>query len=370
MTTTSERAGGAASMLTAGGLAVFAAAYGWLVLTGTSEVTASSDPGASGVSLLGAFLPALVAVVIALVVPPHALPTVLAGVPAHRLRREVLVLVGMAVAFPLVVLLVPDDLAYPLLKIGLLLVVPLVAFRLLRGSGPAARTAPRPLVWAAPCAAALAWFLTSQVGPLAAPLTQALPDPGTLAVVSLVTLLTAGVLEEVFYRAWLQTRLERADRCRTGRRRAGAAVHRHARRAHRGPPGRARDGSGGRTRRPRVVRADAGRAVGPLPQHLGDRRDPHHDQPGLRRPAVRLTVGEHRGGQHVPADAPPAVHDLLDEDERGGPRPLPVDPHVELGRLLDDVLLLRRRDGAGGDLEVGERHGDLLVVQSWSVRAM
>jgi hypothetical protein len=168
MTTTSERAGGAASMLTAGGLAVFAAAYGWLVLTGTSEVTASSDPGASGVSLLGAFLPALVAVVIALVVPPHALPTVLAGVPAHRLRREVLVLVGMAVAFPLVVLLVPDDLAYPLLKIGLLLVVPLVAFRLLRGSGPAARTAPRPLVWAAPCAAALAWFLTSQVGPLAA----------------------------------------------------------------------------------------------------------------------------------------------------------------------------------------------------------
>lgn len=39
-------------------------------------------------------------------------------------------------------------------------------------------------------------------------LTQELPDPVTLAVASLITLLTAGVLEEVFYRAWLQTRLE------------------------------------------------------------------------------------------------------------------------------------------------------------------
>jgi len=196
-------------MLTAAGLAVFAAAYGWLVLTGTSEVTASSDPGATGVSLLGALLPALVAVAIALVVPPHALPTVLDGVPPEQVRREALVLVGAVVAFPLSVLLVPDDLAYPLLKVGLLALAPLVVFRLLRGTGPVARTVPRPIVWAAPCAAALAWFLTSQVGPLAAPLTQSLPDPVTLAVVSLVTLLTAGVLEEVFYRAWLQTRLER-----------------------------------------------------------------------------------------------------------------------------------------------------------------
>ncbi len=35
-----------------------------------------------------------------------------------------------------------------------------------------------------------------------------LPDPVTVAVVSLITLLTAGVLEEVFYRGFLQTRLE------------------------------------------------------------------------------------------------------------------------------------------------------------------
>jgi membrane protease YdiL (CAAX protease family) len=209
MTTTSERTGGAATVLTAAGLAVFAAAYGWLLLTGASEVTASSDPGATGVSLLGAIFPALVAVVIALVVPPHAQPILLDGVSTERVRRETLVLVGLAVAFPLSVLAVPDELAYPLLKVGLLVVVPLVAFRLLRGTGPVARTVPRPLVWAAPCAAALAWFLTSQVGPLATPLTQELPDPVTLAVVSLITLLTAGVLEEFFYRAWLQTRLER-----------------------------------------------------------------------------------------------------------------------------------------------------------------
>jgi membrane protease YdiL (CAAX protease family) len=209
VTTTSERTGGAPAVLTTAGLAVFGGAYGWLVLTGTSQVTSSSDPGATGVSLAGALFPALVAVVIALVVPPHALPTVLDGVPRDRLRREAMVLAGLALAFPLAVLLVPVDLAYPLLKVALLLAAPLLAFRLLRGTGPVAATVPRPLVWAAPGAAALAWFMTSQVGPLAVPLTQELPDPVTLAVVSLVTLLTASVLEEFFYRAWLQTRLER-----------------------------------------------------------------------------------------------------------------------------------------------------------------
>ncbi|MGI5126969.1 CPBP family intramembrane glutamic endopeptidase [Pseudonocardia sp. CA-107938] len=209
MVTTSPRTAGPTGILTAAGLAVFAAAYGWLLATGTTEVTGSADSGATGPSLLGALLPALVAVLIALVVAPHARPVVLDGVPTDQLRREALVLVGLAVAFPLSVLAVPGDLAYPLLKVGLLLVAPLAAFRLMRGTGPVARTVPRPLVWAAPSAAALAWFLTSHVGPLAVPLTQQLPDPVTLAVVSLVTLLTASVLEEFFYRAWLQTRLER-----------------------------------------------------------------------------------------------------------------------------------------------------------------
>ncbi|WP_342775101.1 CPBP family intramembrane glutamic endopeptidase [Nonomuraea diastatica] len=52
------------------------------------------------------------------------------------------------------------------------------------------------------------WFLLAEVSPLSPPLTQQLPDPLTLAIGSLITLLTASVLEEFFYRAWLQTRLE------------------------------------------------------------------------------------------------------------------------------------------------------------------
>lgn len=208
MTTTMERARGAC-VATGAGIAVFVAAYLWLLVTGATEVTASTDPGATGISLLAALLPAVLAVAVALAVPPHAEPAVLDGVSSPRLRREAAVLVALAVAFPLTVLAVPDDLAYPLIKVALFLAAPLVAFRLLRGNGPPARTIPRPLVWAAPCAAALVWFLTSQLGPLAAPLTQDLPDPVTLAVLSLVTLLTASVLEEVFFRCWLQTRLER-----------------------------------------------------------------------------------------------------------------------------------------------------------------
>ncbi|WP_327588433.1 CPBP family intramembrane metalloprotease [Nonomuraea sp. NBC_00507] len=53
-----------------------------------------------------------------------------------------------------------------------------------------------------------AWFALTEIGPFDPPLTQALPDPGTLAITSLATLLTASVLEEIFYGGWLQTRLE------------------------------------------------------------------------------------------------------------------------------------------------------------------
>jgi membrane protease YdiL (CAAX protease family) len=52
------------------------------------------------------------------------------------------------------------------------------------------------------------WFVLARISPLAPPLSGDLPDPVTLAVGSLITLVTASVLEEVFYRRWLQTRLE------------------------------------------------------------------------------------------------------------------------------------------------------------------
>ncbi|MBG0826397.1 CPBP family intramembrane metalloprotease [Planomonospora sp. ID67723] len=197
------------AVVTAAGLAVFLLAYLWLAVTGNAEVTASADPGAAKASLWAAALPALAAMALARLVPPgRAVPGPLAGLPRRRVARESRALVAAAVAFPIVIIIQPGDLWYPLIKVLLLLAVPLAAFRLLRDGGPAARAIPAPVVWLAPLPAMAAWFLLAKVSPLAPPLTQELPDPVTLAVISLITLLTASVLEEIFYRGWLQTRLE------------------------------------------------------------------------------------------------------------------------------------------------------------------
>ncbi|WP_433258221.1 lysostaphin resistance A-like protein [Streptosporangium sp. CA-135522] len=197
-------------VLTGVGLAVFVLAYGWLLLTGTTEITRSSDPGASGISLWAAVLPPLAALVLARLVPTkREVPSPLTGLPRARLLKEAWILVGTALLLAFVAPVVRgQDLLYPLIKILFLLVVPLAAFRLIRGDGPKATAIPAPATWLAPLPAVVAWFLLSQVGPLAAPLTQKLPDPISLIVGSLITLLTASVLEEVFYRGWLQTRLE------------------------------------------------------------------------------------------------------------------------------------------------------------------
>ncbi|MFC4060871.1 CPBP family intramembrane glutamic endopeptidase [Planomonospora corallina] len=203
-----------ATVATAAGAGVFLLAYAWLAAAGHTEITASADPGAAKTSLWAAAVPALAAMLLTRLVPPgRALPEPLAGLPRERLVRETWALVAAAVAFPLVVggLLAagqPRDLWYAVVKPLLLLVVPLVAFRVLRRGGPAARAIPRPVVWLAPLPAMAAWFVLAEVWPFRVPLTQELPDPVMLAVASLFTLLTASVLEEVFYRGWLQTRLE------------------------------------------------------------------------------------------------------------------------------------------------------------------
>ncbi|GAA3198401.1 CPBP family intramembrane glutamic endopeptidase [Nonomuraea roseoviolacea] len=200
-----------AGLFTGVALTAFAAAYAGLILTGHAGVTASADPGASQLSLWGAALPPLAAMALARLVPPRREPPApLAGLPRERLLKEAWALVAAAVLFACAAPIARGgyELLYPPVKVLLLLVLPLVAFRVFRGDGPKARAIPAPVTWLAPLPAVVAWFLLAQVSPLAPPLSQDLPDPVTLAVASLVTLLTASVLEEVFYRGWLQTRLE------------------------------------------------------------------------------------------------------------------------------------------------------------------
>ncbi|MFI9553814.1 lysostaphin resistance A-like protein [Nonomuraea endophytica] len=191
----------------AGG-ALFVLAYGWLVLTGHTEIVPSSGSGAPSISLWSAFVPALAAIVLAMLVPPKTEPPLpLQELPRARLVRETQVLVGAAVLMAIAAPFAPD-LLYHGAKVVFLLVIPLVAFRLIRGGQPKARAIPKPVTWLAPLPAVVAWFVLSQIGPFSPPPPGELPDMVTLVVLSLLTLLTASVLEEFFYRAWLQTRLE------------------------------------------------------------------------------------------------------------------------------------------------------------------
>ena len=204
-------------LLTAAGL-LFVIAIGGLALTGHTLVRFSSDEAAGPYPLWMPLASALIVLLLTRLVPPH-LPAIdpLAGIDRRRLIREVWVLVGAALAFPALIVTataagVPRDAVYSSIKVLMFLVIPLLAFRMLRGDGPKARWRARldRTRILAPIVPVVAWIALARLGPLAPPASalSGLPDPVTVAVASLITLLTAGVLEEVFYRGFVQTRLE------------------------------------------------------------------------------------------------------------------------------------------------------------------
>ena len=111
----------------------------------------------------------------------------------------------------------PVALLYPLAKIVLFLLVPMAALRFLRpevsrGSPRLGRIASRPGAawrWGGIVAVATALYLGT-FSPLAPPVPGIgdLPPLPVLLVAMVSTFLTASVLEEIFFRVWLQTRLE------------------------------------------------------------------------------------------------------------------------------------------------------------------
>jgi len=168
----------------------------------------SSDPGAPAVPWWVVLLPAAVGVALTLVVPrrPAAMPAVVAD--ARRHRASTAALVACAVAFPLVVGLLElgGGEGYVLAKLVLLMLVPAVAVATLRGVRIAwARGRWR---WWAPAVVVGVWVLLSQVAPWNPAHDLSGIDPTLLVVSATATAITAGLGEELFYRRWLQTRLE------------------------------------------------------------------------------------------------------------------------------------------------------------------
>lgn len=198
------------------GVTVFVAAPVLLLATGHGDVTGSSDEGATSRPVWAVLIPVLVAMALTRLVPPRAPERPALRNPAGLAAKQLWPLLGCAIVFPLVVGLA--DLGgtgwYALLKVILLLVVPWQVIRWTVRGRPAYRGAvvvPRERwQWLAPLPAVAAWIYLDQISPLAAdqPAADSFPDPVTLVVIATLTLLTASIGEEIFYRFLLQSRLE------------------------------------------------------------------------------------------------------------------------------------------------------------------
>lgn len=175
-----------------------------LLVTGNTAIVTSSDEGAAARPLWVAVVPVVAGLVLARLVPP-SLPA-LSTVDSPALRRQARWLVGIAVAFPLIIAVTgSDSLAYPLVKGALFLGGTILVLRLVPAE-PVALGLSR-WRWLGPVPAILLWgLLTFGVTTDLDPYRDL--DPALLWGATILTFFTASILEEYFYRMRLQTRLE------------------------------------------------------------------------------------------------------------------------------------------------------------------
>lgn len=118
------------------------------------------------------------------------------------------ILITLALAFPFLVGLLGLAASewYVLAKLVLLILIPGIVVAIFRG----VRLDREPAGWRwwAPAIVLVAWVLLAQVAPWNPGHDLTGVDPATLVISGIATAITAGLGEELFYRRWLQTRLE------------------------------------------------------------------------------------------------------------------------------------------------------------------
>ncbi|HCH34354.1 MAG: Abortive infection protein [Candidatus Saccharibacteria bacterium GW2011_GWC2_48_9] len=170
----------------------------------------SADAGAPAVPYWIMLLPLLLGILITAALPKSAESNAPKVDDKKRLSKDVKLLITCAVLFPLIVGVAgaSDSLWYLVLKLGILLAVPLLFVSKYKHSVilPKQQNYWR---WLAPSIVLLVWLYMSAMAPWIVNNTAGIPDDITVLIIGgLITAVTAGVLEEVFYRRWLQTRLE------------------------------------------------------------------------------------------------------------------------------------------------------------------
>lgn len=191
-----------------GALGLTVASIITMLVAAPDGVIASSDSTAATPALWTLLLPSAAGIVLTLLLPRHPEPLPAQAVDRGRLIVSTLGLLGLLLVFTVGTGLVPwrnED--YILAKAVLLMALPglLVltvrrAVRIHRGSGA--------WRWWAPAVVVVVWFLLAELAPWNPIYDPGDVDPTFLIIAATATALTASVGEELFFRRWLQTRLE------------------------------------------------------------------------------------------------------------------------------------------------------------------
>lgn len=172
-------------------------------------VVVSADPGYASMALSLLLIPAVLAIVLALLLPTRRGASTVVARSRRRALAESSGLIALAVGFVLLVPVLPLPEDYVLLKFVMFLLIPLLAFggvRRRRGSSVRIQR-PEVALWVL-AVPVLVLGVLSSVGPLSPGMPSSWPPLPVLLIAATATAITAGIGEEILYRRLLQTRLE------------------------------------------------------------------------------------------------------------------------------------------------------------------
>ena len=196
-------------LLVIGGASVVWLASLIVILTvSPTGMQVSSDPGVNPVAHWVVLLPSAVGIALVLVLPPKSPRRPVVLDKRRPFITTTISLIALAALFPIAVASVPlEGEFYVLAKLLLFMIVPGVLLAIFRHSVKISwsKSASR---WWAPAIVIAAWTALSQIAPWNPTFDLSDYDPLFIVVAATATALTAGVGEELFYRRWLQTRLE------------------------------------------------------------------------------------------------------------------------------------------------------------------
>jgi len=189
----------------------------WLVLTGNTNIQYSADHEGT-VPVWTRWIPSLIGLVVIRLIPPSLQKDKTDQLTDYPpIAAQTWVLLAAALLFPVLLALTGDTQGwYAVIKLVLLVAVPLAVFRiaergtrLVQAHSNARRSKLGRWYWLGPILPIVVWFYLTYATPLATPPSDYVwPDVATLVATVIVVFLINAVVEEIFYRVWLQSRLE------------------------------------------------------------------------------------------------------------------------------------------------------------------